>query len=339
MAETFLRSPFISVEKITEQAEGGVEVSERSLDPTEDSCMNSRMLWLVCRIETKKTTEEIFDLLCDPMLAKGHRRLSVRRGCNKDAVLALIHKADQAKVELGALPKLVRPVASFEILKPGLGKAGARAIEDFVRAWFKDYSQITSNFAVEPLEKDDDDVDGSPSIDEVYADMAPLSERQYLLSIAQVKQKSPNDRNSMERMKLKAKSELSALRTIDKKEAKANAEIESNDCYQPVTGEGLHMPTDFEGVDKWIGETWDPETKQKRSMSFLHYLNSAEHLERTAVLYSDAGSGKTPASKATARTFAVRYQPASSRIISWLARPTVSRPRTGRAWFRRAPHV
>ena len=57
-----------------------------------------------------------------------------------------------------------------------------------------------------------------------------------------------------------------------------------------------------------MGETWDPETKQKRSMSFLHYLNSAEHLERTAVLYSDAGSGKTPASKATARTFAMRYQ-------------------------------
>ena len=70
MAEKFLHSPFISVEKITEQAEGGVEVSERSLDPTEDSGMNSRMLWLVCRIETKKTTEEIFDLLCDPMLAK-----------------------------------------------------------------------------------------------------------------------------------------------------------------------------------------------------------------------------------------------------------------------------
>ncbi len=32
MAETFLRSPFTSVEKITEQAEGGVEVAERSLE-------------------------------------------------------------------------------------------------------------------------------------------------------------------------------------------------------------------------------------------------------------------------------------------------------------------
>ncbi len=75
-----------------------------------------------------------------------------------------------------------------------------------------------------------------------------------------------------------------------------------------VTGEGLHMPTDFEDVDEWMGETWDPETKQKQSMSFLHYLNSEEHLERTAVLYSDAGSGKTPASTATARAFAMRYQ-------------------------------
>ena len=112
-------------------------------------------------------------------------------------------------------------------------------------------------------------------------------------------------------MQLKAKPELSALRALDKKEAKAIAGMESNDCYHAVSGDGLHMPTDFEGVDKWMGETWDPETKQKRSMSFLHYLNSEEHLERTAVLYSDAGSGKTPASKATARTFAMRYQSSS----------------------------
>ena len=67
------------------------------------------------------------------------------------------------------------------------------------------------------------------------------------------------------------------------------------------------MPTDFVGVEDWVGETWDPETK-KRSMSYLHYLNSEEHLERTAVIYSDSGSGKTPVLMSTAGSFAMRYQ-------------------------------
>ena len=250
MATTFLRSPFMSVNEIPTQAEGGVEVNEGSLDDTKDSCMSSRMQWLVCRINTQKTTEEVFDLLWDPMLAKGHRRLSVRRGSDRDAVLALIHKADQAKVSLGDLPEEVRPVASSEILKPGRGKAGTRAIEEFARAWFKDYSQITSNFAMEPpMEVGDTDVD-VPSIREVYEKVAPLSQRQYLLSIAQAKQKPPKERNAMENAALKAKPELSALRALDKKDAKAVAEMESNDCYEAVTGEGLHMPTDFENVDQ-----------------------------------------------------------------------------------------
>ena len=51
------------------------------------------------------------------------------------------------------------------------------------------------------------------------------------------------------------------------------------------------MPTDFTDVEDWVGETWDPETKCTRSMTYLHYLNSEEHLERTAVIYSDVGSG------------------------------------------------
>jgi hypothetical protein len=148
-------------------------------------------------------------------------------------------------------------------------------------------------------------------MEDVYKANAPLSDREFLMNVAEVKQKSPSERNAMERKTLKAKPELSALRALDKKDAKMAAEKESNDCYEAVTGEGLHMPTDFEGVDQWMGETWDPETKQKSSMSFFHYLNSPEHLERTAVLYSDAGSGKTPASKATARTFAMRYQNSS----------------------------
>ena len=70
----------------------------------------------------------------------------------------------------------------------------------------------------------------------------------------------------------------------------------------------LRMPEDFLNVDQWIGETWDPENKKKETMTFLHYLNSPEHLKRTAVLYSGAGTGKTPAMRATAKEFAIMYQ-------------------------------
>jgi len=43
-------------------------------------------------------------------------------------------------------------------------------------------------------------------------------------------------------------------------------------------------------------------------MTYLHYLNSEEHRERTAVVYSDSGSGKTAVLVSTASSFAMRYQ-------------------------------
>ena len=43
-------------------------------------------------------------------------------------------------------------------------------------------------------------------------------------------------------------------------------------------------------------------------MTFLHWLNSPEHLERTAVVYGDSKSGKTAVLNGTARTLAMRYQ-------------------------------
>lgn len=301
MAEAFLRSPFSAVEKTTLQAEVGSEVSERSLNRLADLHMHSRMLWVVCRIETHRPTEEVFDLLWVPMLAKGHRRLSVRRGSDQDAVMALIHKADQAKVDLGTLPEGVRPTALFEVLKPGRGLAGARAIEDFARAWLKDYSEITSNFEVVAQEEEED----VPTVEQIYRDVAPLSNREFLSLKAEEKlrkRRAPV---------VTIAPELNSLRALDRKEAKAAADLLLNPCYRPVNVEDkdfLHMPTDFFGVDDWVGETWDPETKCKRSMTYLHYLNSEEHLERTAVVYSDSGSGKTPALTATAGSFAMRYQ-------------------------------
>ena len=43
-------------------------------------------------------------------------------------------------------------------------------------------------------------------------------------------------------------------------------------------------------------------------MSFIQWLNSWEHLERTAVLLSDAGSAKTAILHASAQVLAIRYQ-------------------------------
>ena len=65
------------------------------------------MRWLVGRIETHKSMQEVFDLLW-PLLVKGYRRLSVRRGTEQDALDAFIYKGDQAKLDLASLPEEIR---------------------------------------------------------------------------------------------------------------------------------------------------------------------------------------------------------------------------------------
>ena len=106
-ADDFLRHPFGTVEKTTVRAEQGTRILDlpgHILEAQHDLAMRSQMRWLVCRILTRKPTQEVFDLLWQPVLAKGSRRLSVRRGTEQDALYALIHKADQAKLALAALP-------------------------------------------------------------------------------------------------------------------------------------------------------------------------------------------------------------------------------------------
>ena len=73
--------------------------------------------------------------------------------------------------------------------------------------------------------------------------------------------------------------ELKAYRTAHKKEQKAAAVILQDACYRPVAREGLHMPSDFVGVEAWLGKTWSAEGGEQ-TMTFLRWLNSAEHLER-----------------------------------------------------------
>ncbi len=146
-----METSFEATEKKTIDAEEGAEVLDvpaRSLsEPLGCLCMGKQMRWLVGLIETDKSTEAVFDLLW-PSLDKGERRLSVRRAVNRHALHFLIYKADQAKLEFATLPEEVRPAAVCELLKPGRGQAGARAILQFARAWFADSRQITYNFSV-----------------------------------------------------------------------------------------------------------------------------------------------------------------------------------------------
>ena len=65
-----------------------------------------------------------------------------------DQMHCLIYKADQRRLEFSSLPGEVRPAAVYEVLKPGRGQAGTRAIAQFVRDWFTEFQQITSNFNV-----------------------------------------------------------------------------------------------------------------------------------------------------------------------------------------------
>ena len=264
--------------------------------PLEDVPKQTRWVVMTAKAPAGTTGNEIYDRLW-AKIGNDRRHLSVTH--QDDCVVLIFHKEDQAIVKQGAFSGDMELQKMYKICQSKGAEPMRREIVEFCKVWFTQ-RELISNFALiqePPLPMED-----------VYKANAPLSDRKYLMNIAQAKQKSPNERNADETRLLKVKSEVSALRALDKKDVKMAAEKESNDCYEAVTGEGLHMPTHFAGVDQWMGETWDPETKQKWSMSFLHYLNSPEHLERTAVLYSDAGSGKTPASKATARAFAMRYQ-------------------------------
>lgn len=67
------------------------------------------------------------------------------------------------------------------------------------------------------------------------------------------------------------------------------------------------MPSHFVDVGAWCGKTWSANGGH-HGMTYLHWLNSSEHLERTAVIYSDSNAGKTAVLHGTARTLAMRYQ-------------------------------
>ena len=103
----------------------------------------------------------------------------MRRGEGDESLHAWIYKGDQAELDLAALPEGMRPAAAYEVLKPGRGQAGARAIARFARqAWFVGAREITSNFRVGEEEEGDIDVE------ELYAELRGKKARNSSTSIS-----------------------------------------------------------------------------------------------------------------------------------------------------------
>ena len=310
-----LPSPFVACDRVTLQGDPDAQAALPPLNPRFGLDIPKGMRrWNVFTLESSLSTEECFDALWGRLGDRAERHLSVRKDAD-ETLWALIYKGDQAGVTWGEFAEELRLSAAFGVPTPGGGrggKAASLAIVTFARAWFSTSTEVTSNFEF----ADDEAGSDASAFENVYADtVQQLSDREFHSACADAKMKRPQARTGSEPLLTRCKAEFSARRAIDRKEAKADADLLRNPCYRRVNVEDkdfLHMPTDFTGVEEWVGETWDPETKCKRSMTYLHYLNSEEHLERTAVIYSDAGSGKTAVVKATAGSFAMRYQDTST---------------------------
>ena len=265
--------------------------------------MEKAAVWRVLRLdESNISTAVAFDNLWAKYGQGGYRRLSVRKSANQE-LWAFLFKGDQAKLHFED------PVtAVYAIAKPGGGSGGqaaTRAIESFARGWFA-AGERTSNFRIA------ESLEDTQTVLDTFEASRRLSHEDFVLSVAAAKVFGETPRALILK---KCAPEFKQLRAEEQRQKKAQDAILREPCYCAVTEDGLHMPTDFLSVETWMGTTWSPDAP-KRSMSFLRWLNSAEHLERTAVVFSDAGSGKTPALHATARSLAVRYYAPDSEHLS-----------------------
>ena len=232
--------------------------------PLEDVPKQTRWVVMTAKAPAGTTGNEIYDRLW-AKIGNDRRHLSVTH--QDDCVVLIFHKEDQAIVKQGAFSGDMELQKMYKICQSKGAEPMRREIVEFCKVWFTQ-RELISNFALiqePPLPMED-----------VYKANAPLSDRKYLMNIAEAKQKSPNKRNADETRLLKVKSEVSALRALDKKDVKMAAEKESNDCYEAVTGEGLHMPTHFAGVGQWMGET-----RPRDQAKMVHVISPLSELSRT----------------------------------------------------------
>ena len=219
------------------------------------------MRWLVGLIETDKSTEAVLDLMW-PSLDKGERRLSVRRAADRRTLHFLMYKADQAKVDFATIPGEVRPAAVYELLKPGRGQAGTRAILQFARDWFTDFQQITSNFNVA------EDAPAPPPVDvkELWDELRGRPQQDLHFDFWRARLQSPAQRAQDPRAKalLAGRGEISAMRRAEEKRA-LKRQLTSGIVYHVgTTGSKLVYPRDFPGLPRKKGKTWDAIVRKGR---------------------------------------------------------------------------
>ena len=254
-----------------------------------------RTRWTVLQLEVvEQDTAALYDTVWAALGKEGKRWLSVARHCG--ATRALLYKADDGEADPSSLP--VTALYDVRDLTAG-GPAARKATAQFARAWLDHAQEASSNFDVETEEEE------RVAALEAFHDSQELTNKEFLLTVAAAKL---NGNTRRAKVLKKISPELKAFRAEGKRQQKAREAQQSDPCYRSAeTAEGLHMPGDFVNAHSWLGTTWAPEAGPE-IMTFPHYLNSKEHLERTAVVFSDAGSGKTAVLNATARTLALRYQ-------------------------------
>ena len=293
---------------VAEEDEPVCGVPEHSLsEPLAHLCMGKQMRCLVGCVETNKSTEEVFDLLW-PWLEKGERRLSVRRGVDQRALHFLIYKADQAKLDFRSLPEEVRPATVHEVLKPGRGQAGARAIAQFVRAWLAEFQQITSNFNVAGEEA------GAPppvDVEDLYEKLRSQPRQEPHFDFWHARLPSPTERakDPWARALLAGRGEISAMRRAEEKRALKRQLTSGIVDHVGTTENKLVHTHDIPGLPAKKGKTWDPKTRQDVNLPFADYVETRLHFEKVLVLWGAAGRQKTPTAAAIANHLAATAEP------------------------------
>jgi len=282
---------------VSDNADASAEDIQQYLRPREEAgtiCRRTR--WTVLRLEGDGATREVYDKLWGALGRPGKRWLSV--ALHGGVLRALLFKGDDTKVDLVGLPMLRAPLYGLPPEVTLGGRASRTATAAFVQTWLHSALESTSNFTVQS----DEELQATAL--EAFEDCQGLSDKEFLLSLAAAKLPGASPLAQLMR---RVSPELKALRSAEKREQRVAADILQDACYRPAATEGLHMPTDFVDVEAWSGETWSAEGGVQ-AITFLHWLNTPEHLERTAVVYGDSNSGKTAVLNGTARTLAVRYQ-------------------------------
>ena len=218
----------------------------------------------------------------------------------------LIYKADQAKLGLSSLPEEVRPATVHEVFKPGRGQAGAQAIVQFVRGWFAEFQQITSNFNVA------EGVEAPPPVDpeDLYEELRSKPQKDLRFEFWRARLQSPTQRAKDPRARalLAGRAEISAMR---REEERRESKRKLQDGIVFRVGEPgctkLIYPDDVPSLAGKLGRTYNPLTKQNEISTVSNYVESKLHLEKTLVLWGAGGNQKTPSAEAIAKDFAIRY--------------------------------